>query len=59
MARKLVKSHGVHPTRAEVGSPVISVSVLFSASLAACCFEIATDLPGFTIDEPLANLGKI
>ena len=21
-------------------------------------FEIATDLPGFTIDEPLANLGQ-
>ncbi|TMJ76683.1 MAG: ring-cleaving dioxygenase [Alphaproteobacteria bacterium] len=55
MARKLVKSHGVHPTEQKDRQYFRSV---YFREPGGVLFEIATDLPGFTIDEPLANLGQ-
>ena len=54
MARKLVKSHGVHPTGQKDRQYFRSV---YFREPGGVLFEIATDQPGFTIDEPLADLG--
>ena len=55
MARKLVKSHGVHPTEQKDRQYFRSV---YFREPGGVLFEIATDQPGFTIDEPLASLGQ-
>ncbi len=54
MARKLVKSHGVHPTEQKDRQYFRSV---YFREPGGVLFEIATDQPGFTIDEPLTELG--
>jgi glyoxalase family protein len=54
MARKLMKNHSVHPTGQKDRQYFRSV---YFREPGGVLFEIATDQPGFTIDEPLANLG--
>ena len=55
MARKLMKSHGMHPTEQKDRQYFRSV---YFREPGGVLFEIATDEPGFTIDEPLADLGR-
>lgn len=55
MARKLMKSHGVHPTAQKDRQYFRSV---YFREPGGVLFEIATDQPGFAIDEPLADLGS-
>jgi glyoxalase family protein len=54
MARKLVEHHGLHPT--EQMDRQYFRSVYFREP-GGVLFEIATDEPGFAIDEPVASLG--
>jgi glyoxalase family protein len=54
MARQLVKSHGMHPTEQKDRQYFRSV---YFREPGGVLFEIATDQPGFAIDEPLATLG--
>ena len=54
MARKLMKDHGMHPTEQKDRQYFRSV---YFREPGGVLFEIATDQPGFTIDEPLADLG--
>jgi len=55
MARKLVKDHGMHPTEQKDRQYFRSI---YFREPGGVLFEIATDQPGFTVDEPLADLGK-
>jgi glyoxalase family protein len=54
MARKLVESHGMHMTEQKDRQYFRSV---YFREPGGILFEIATDVPGFAIDEPLATLG--
>jgi glyoxalase family protein len=54
MARKLVQDHGMHPTEQKDRQYFRSI---YFREPGGVLFEIATDQPGFTIDEPLADLG--
>jgi glyoxalase family protein len=54
MARKLVDAHGLHPTE-QIDRQYFR-SVYFREP-GGVLFEIATDEPGFAIDEPVASLG--
>jgi glyoxalase family protein len=54
MARKLVNEHGVHPTDQKDRNYFRSV---YFREPGGILFEIATDIPGFAVDEPLATLG--
>jgi glyoxalase family protein len=54
MARKLVAAHGQHPTEQKDRQYFRSI---YFREPGGVLFEIATDEPGFTIDEPLASLG--
>jgi glyoxalase family protein len=55
MARKLVENHGLQRTP-ELDRQYFR-SVYFREP-GGVLFEIATDAPGFVIDEPVASLGK-
>lgn len=55
MARKLVDDHGMHPTEQKDRNYFRSI---YFREPGGILFEIATDIPGFAIDEPLASLGK-
>jgi glyoxalase family protein len=55
MARKLVERHGLHPTE-QIDRQYFR-SVYFREP-GGVLFEIATDEPGFAIDEPVASLGQ-
>jgi glyoxalase family protein len=55
MAAKLVRDHGLHPTDQKNRQYFRSI---YFHEPGGILFEIATDEPGFTIDEPLADLGK-
>jgi len=55
MARKLVREHGLHPT--EQLDRTYFRSIYFREP-GGVLFEIATDNPGFAVDEPLASLGR-
>jgi len=55
MARKLVERHGLHPTE-QIDRQYFR-SVYFREP-GGVLFEIATDEPGFVIDEPVASLGQ-
>jgi glyoxalase family protein len=55
MAAKLVRDHGLHPTGQKDRQYFRSI---YFHEPGGVLFEIATDEPGFTIDEPLADLGK-
>jgi len=55
MVRKLIESHGQHPTGQMNRDYFRSV---YFREPGGVLFEIATDDPGFAVDEPLASLGQ-
>lgn len=55
MARKLVSAHGVRPT--DQRDRCYFRSIYFREP-GGVLFEIATDVPGFAVDEPVASLGR-
>jgi glyoxalase family protein len=55
MGRKLTRNHGLHPTEQKDRQYFRSI---YFREPGGVLFEIATDAPGFAIDEPLADLGK-
>lgn len=55
MARKLVQDHGMHPTEQKDRNYFRSI---YFREPGGILFEIATDVPGFAVDEPLATLGE-
>jgi glyoxalase family protein len=54
MARKLAETHGIRPTEQKDRQYFRSI---YFHEPGGILFEIATDAPGFTVDEPLATLG--
>lgn len=54
MARKLVSGHGMHPTEQKDRNYFRSI---YFREPGGVLFEIATDIPGFAVDEPVASLG--
>jgi len=55
MARKLLQNHGLHATTQKDRQYFRSI---YFREPGGILFEIATDAPGFTVDEPLATLGE-
>jgi glyoxalase family protein len=55
MGRKLVSAHGLRPT--DQRDRCYFRSIYFREP-GGVLFEIATDIPGFAIDEPVASLGR-
>jgi glyoxalase family protein len=55
MARRLVQDHGMHPTEQKDRNYFRSV---YFREPGGILFEIATDIPGFAVDEPVASLGQ-
>jgi glyoxalase family protein len=55
MAKKLVAQHGMHPTDQRDRNYFRSV---YFREPGGVLFEIATDIPGFAVDEPVASLGS-
>jgi glyoxalase family protein len=54
MAQKLVDSHGMRPTEQKDRNYFRSI---YFREPGGVLFEIATDIPGFAVDEPVASLG--
>jgi glyoxalase family protein len=54
MAVKLVRNHGLHPTDQKNRQYFRSI---YFREPGGVLFEIATDEPGFAVDEPLSDLG--
>jgi len=55
MAHKLAQDHGMHPTEQKDRNYFRSI---YFREPGGILFEIATDIPGFAVDEPLASLGQ-
>jgi len=55
MAKKLAENHGIHTTEQKDRNYFRSV---YFREPGHVLFEIATDVPGFAIDEPVASLGQ-
>jgi glyoxalase family protein len=55
MAKQLVARHGVHPTDQRDRNYFRSI---YFREPGGVLFEIATDVPGFAVDEPVASLGS-
>jgi glyoxalase family protein len=55
MARRLIANHGMHPTEQKDRNYFRSV---YFREPGGVLFEIATDIPGFAVDEPVASLGQ-
>ncbi|HKA71200.1 MAG TPA: ring-cleaving dioxygenase [Xanthobacteraceae bacterium] len=55
MRRKLAENHGIHTTDQKDRNYFRS---LYFREPGGVLFEIATDVPGFAIDEPVASLGQ-
>jgi glyoxalase family protein len=55
MARKLIETHGLHPTEQKDRNYFRSV---YFREPGGVLFEIATDIPGFAVDEPVESLGQ-
>ena len=55
MARKLVTQHNLHPTGQRDRTYFRSI---YFREPGGVLFEIATEAPGFAVDEPLASLGN-
>jgi glyoxalase family protein len=55
MARKLVEAHGLDPTHQLDRNYFRSI---YFREPGGILFEIATDQPGFAVDEPVATLGR-
>jgi glyoxalase family protein len=54
MAQKLVTTHGLHPTEQKDRNYFRSI---YFREPGGVLFEIATDIPGFAVDEPVESLG--
>jgi glyoxalase family protein len=55
MAQRLIDRHGLHPTEQRDRNYFRSI---YFREPGGVLFEIATDIPGFTVDEPVDELGK-
>jgi glyoxalase family protein len=55
MARKLVETHGLRPTEQKDRNYFRSI---YFREPGGILFEIATDIPGFAVDEPIESLGQ-
>lgn len=55
LARRLIETHGLRPTEQRDRQYFRSI---YFREPGGVLFEIATDDPGFTVDEPLASLGE-
>ncbi len=55
MAKKLIEKHGQHPTEQKDRNYFRSI---YFREPGGVLFEIATDVPGFAVDEPVETLGK-
>ena len=55
MARRLIANHGMHPTEQKDRNYFRSI---YFREPGGVLFEIATDSPGFAVDEPVASLGE-
>jgi glyoxalase family protein len=55
MANKLIHSHGRHPTEQKDRKYFRSI---YFREPGGVLFEIATDTPGFAVDEPVGSLGR-
>jgi glyoxalase family protein len=55
MAKKLIEKHGMHPTEQLDRNYFRSI---YFREPGGVLFEIATDIPGFAVDEPVATLGQ-
>ncbi|MCP3390843.1 ring-cleaving dioxygenase [Bradyrhizobium sp. CCGB12] len=55
MAERLVNNHGLHPTEQKDRNYFRSI---YFREPGGVLFEIATDIPGFAVDEPVATLGR-
>jgi len=55
MAERLVNNHGLHPTEQRDRNYFRSI---YFREPGGVLFEIATDIPGFAVDEPVASLGR-
>jgi glyoxalase family protein len=55
MAQRLVEKHGLHPTEQRDRNYFRSI---YFREPGGVLFEIATDIPGFAVDEPVATLGR-
>ena len=55
MARKLIANHAMHPTEQKDRNYFRSI---YFREPGGVLFEIATDIPGFAVDEPVASLGQ-
>jgi glyoxalase family protein len=55
MAQRLIERHGLHPTEQRDRNYFRSI---YFREPGGVLFEIATDIPGFAVDEPVAELGR-
>ena len=55
MAEKLIRTHGQHPTEQKDRNYFRSI---YFREPGGVLFEIATDIPGFAVDEPVETLGR-
>jgi glyoxalase family protein len=55
MTEKLIRSHGRHPTEQKDRKYFRSI---YFREPGGVLFEVATDVPGFAIDEPVETLGR-
>ena len=55
MAQKLLSNHGLHPTEQRDRNYFRSI---YFREPGGVLSEIATDIPGFAVDEPVATLGR-
>jgi glyoxalase family protein len=55
MAEKLIRTHGRHPTEQKDRKYFRSI---YFREPGGVLFEIATDIPGFAVDEPVETLGR-
>lgn len=55
MARRLIANHGMSPTEQKDRNYFRSI---YFREPGGVLFEIATDIPGFAVDEPVASLGQ-
>ena len=55
MTEKLIRSHGRHPTEQKDRKYFRSI---YFREPGGVLFEIATDIPGFAVDEPIEALGR-
>jgi glyoxalase family protein len=55
MAEKLVSNYGLHPTEQKDRNYFRSI---YFREPGGVLFEIATDIPGFAVDEPVETLGR-